>query len=95
VDAVGGGRGPACLAGGEGWGRGRGGAAWRCETEMPSNTEGKGSELREGLRLKGQCRSVLEKISISNIKNIQTISIEGTQLQCQIPAANVYIQTGL
>ena len=46
---------------------------------MPMNTEGKGSELREGVRLKAQYLLVLEEISNSNTKNIQTAGIEGTQ----------------
>jgi hypothetical protein len=59
---------------------------------MPTNTEKKGSELGEGVRLKGECLSMLEGISKSNTKDIQTIGIEDPQFQFQFPAFNVYIQ---
>ena len=61
---------------------------------MPMNTEGKGSELREGVRLKAQYLLVLEEIFNSNTKNTQTAGIEGTQCQFRIPGFNIYIQTG-
>jgi hypothetical protein len=37
---------------------------------------------------------MLEGISKSNTKDIQTIGIEDPQFQFQFPAFNVYIQTG-
>ena len=51
------------------------------------NAEGKGSELREGVRLKAQYLLVLEHISNSNTKNIQTAGIEDTQCQFEFQAS--------
>jgi hypothetical protein len=66
----------------DGLGQGRHGVRMReearCKT-IPFNTEGKRSELKERVRVKGQYREALGEISNSNTWNIKTTGIEGTQ----------------